>query len=100
MKNFRTYWLAIEFYKHCNALALPRHLKDQLNRASSSVSLNLAEGAGKFSKKDTKRFYEIAFGSLRESQAILQLAEKTNSKAFESADHLAASLYRLIKATI
>jgi four helix bundle protein len=44
-KNFRTYQLAVEFYRSAKTLQLPRHLKDQLNRASSSVVLNLAEVA-------------------------------------------------------
>lgn len=32
-------------------------IRDQLYRASSSILLNIAEGAGKFSKKDKKNFY-------------------------------------------
>lgn len=30
------------------------HMRDQLNRASSSISLNVAEGAGKSTKPDKK----------------------------------------------
>jgi hypothetical protein len=43
MKNFITYDLSIQFYKDCKALRLPRHVKDQFDRASLSICLNLAE---------------------------------------------------------
>ena len=38
---------------------LPRgrsHLADQLTRASTSIVLNLAEGTGKFSRPDKRRY--------------------------------------------
>ena len=99
MKNFRTYNLAVEFYKKSQTLALPRHLREQFSRASSSIALNLAEGAGKSSRTDVKRFYQIAFGSLRECQSILDLVNKQDSEVSNSLDSLAAHLYKLIKAT-
>ena len=63
MKNFRCFQLAKTQYHAAQKLRLPRYLKDQLNRASLSVCLNLAEGSGKTSIKDRKRFYEIALAS-------------------------------------
>ena len=99
VRNFRTYNLAVEFYRLTRTLQLPRHLKEQLDRAASSIALNLAEGAGRRTKPDQCRFYTIAFGSLRETQAILDLAANENYQAVKSADTLAAHLYRLIKAT-
>ncbi len=94
-KNFRTYDLAIEFYHRTTALKLPRHLKDQLDRAASSIVLNIAEGDGRGSKADRKRFFTIAFGSLRESQAILDLNNAKDNELALLADKLAAHLYRL-----
>lgn len=47
--------------------------KDQLDRASTSVALNIAEGKGKFSERDRTRFFEIARGSALECAACLDV---------------------------
>src|SRR6516164_4040624 len=47
--------------------------KDQLDRASTSVPLNIAEGNGKFSAKDRARFFEMARGSALECAACLDV---------------------------
>jgi four helix bundle protein len=46
-------------------------LRDHLDRASVSISLNIAEGAGKPTKADAARFYGIARGSGMECAAAL-----------------------------
>src|SRR6188768_980731 len=46
-------------------------LKDQLDRASTSIPLNIAEGNGKFSSRDRARFLETARGSALECAACL-----------------------------
>lgn len=97
MKNFRTYQIAVEFYHLTAAEKLPGHLKDQLLRAASSVVLNLAEGAGRFSAKDQKRFFHIAFGSLRECEAVFDLQGILNTEVRECLDKLAAHLFKLIR---
>ncbi len=56
--------------------ALPKgrsHLADQLTRASVSIVLNVAEGAGKFSKGDKRRYDLAARGSATESAALLDV---------------------------
>ena len=47
--------------------------KDQLDRASTSIPLNIAEGNGKFSVKDRARFLEMARGSALECAACLDV---------------------------
>jgi len=97
MKSFRTLDLVIEFYKLTQSIDLPKHLREQLNRSASSVSLNLAEGNAKFSCKEKSRIYQIAYGSFRESQAILKLANIQNCEIDNTSKHLGSSLYRLIE---
>ena len=87
----------VEFYHTVSLLKLPRHLKDQLSRAASSISLNLAEGSGRSTNKDQLRFYHIALGSLRECQAVLDLVDRDETEIRTRADILGAHLYRLIQ---
>jgi four helix bundle protein len=47
-----------------------RHARDQLLRASQSIPLNIAEGNGKGTNADRRRFFEIARGSVMECAAI------------------------------
>ncbi len=49
------------------------NLRDQLERASLSIVLNIAEGAGRKSAADRARFFTIATGSLLESGAMLEV---------------------------
>jgi four helix bundle protein len=55
-----------------------RVLRDQLERASLSVVLNIAEGAGRRSRKDKARHYAIARGSAMESAAIVDVIARRN----------------------
>ncbi len=48
-------------------------VKDQLDRTSTSIPLNIAEGNGKSSIKERCRFLEIARGSAVESAACLDV---------------------------
>ena len=97
MKDFKTYDLAVSFYHLTQTLQIKGNLKDQLDRAASSIALNLAEGRGRSTRVDQRRFFHMAFGSLRESQAILDLTLSPSVEAVKLADVLAAHLYCLIK---
>lgn len=89
--------MAVKFYKETRMLILPQSLKEQLSRAAPSIALNLAEGYGRYSYKDRNKYFQIAFGSARECQAILILSDLKETKAFQLLDELAAHLYKLIK---
>jgi four helix bundle protein len=72
------YHLALDFLVFANGIVetLPRgrsHLADQFTRAATSIVLNLAEGAGKYSKPDKRRYYLTARGSATESAALLDI---------------------------
>ena len=89
--------MAVEVYRLCRALGLKGELKNQLERATSSAVLNLAEGAAKPTTADKRRFYATAYGSIRETQAILRLIDARST--FAKADQLGASAWRLMSAT-
>ncbi|MBR9859577.1 four helix bundle protein [bacterium] len=55
---------------------LSRIQKDQLERASLSIPLNIAEGSGRFTKPDRKNFYIIARSSVFECAAILEILSR------------------------
>ena len=48
-------------------------VRDQLDRASTSIPLNIAEGNGKFTGDDRCRFFDMARGSALESAAALDV---------------------------
>ena len=95
MINLRCYGLAVEVYREVTRLDLKGELRDQLKRASSSAVLNLAEGWGKRTKADRERFFTMAFGSIREMQAIADLEPEKLASVAQRLDLLAASVYKL-----
>lgn len=97
LEKFRTYNLAVEFYRECEKLIVPSHLRDHLLRASSSVVLNLAEGAGRFRSPDQQKFYRIAHGSFQECQAILTLARIDRLELTKLKGNLGGHLFGLCK---
>ena len=50
----------------------------QLDRASTSILLNIAEGNGKFTENDRCRFFDIARGSALECAACLDILVAKN----------------------
>lgn len=72
------YQIALEFVAHVGEVLerfpTERHaLADQLGRAATSVVLNIAEGAGEFSRAEKARFYRMAKRSATECAAALDV---------------------------
>lgn len=60
-------------------------LLDQLSRAALSVPLNIAEGSGRWHKKEKKQFLRVAKGSVFEMVPILQVVR--NRSLLTEADY-------------
>src|SRR5262245_10924496 len=95
LKQFNAYQMAKQFYWSCKALKVHRVLHDQLVRASSSIALNLSESSGRRTPQDQRKHFAIAFGSLQECRAILELEKIGDENLHKLADDLAAILYTL-----
>src|ERR1700756_3225894 len=74
--------------------------KDQLDRASTSIPLNIAEGNGKFSAKDRARFFEMARGSALECAACLDVLLVRKLATEEQADTAKERLERIVQMLI
>jgi four helix bundle protein len=77
---------ALHYLKPAFKGSLAPNLADQLARASTSISLNIAEGSGRWHKKDKSHFYQIAMGSTSECAAILELASVCEAVSKDDAD--------------
>jgi four helix bundle protein len=100
------YRAAIEYvgwvFRLCEKLNGHRNAKDQLLRASQSIPLNIAEGNGKGTEGDRRRFFEIARGSARECGAVQDVLEvcgaitpDENAHAKKLLDRIVAMLTKL-----
>lgn len=52
-----------------------RELSDQIKRAAMSIPLNIAEGAGKRTKPDCRKYFDIARGSAMECGAAIDVCK-------------------------
>jgi len=95
------YRLAVDYVAWSYSLAkdlsgVDRHARDQLLRASQSIALNIAEGNGKGTNADRRRFFEIARGSALECAAIQDCLDACNVINRECNDHGKAMLVRIV----
>ena len=66
--------------------------------AVDSVSANIAEGFGRYNKKDKIRFYRISLGSLSESLDWNEKSRRRNLLSEEEYNHIFSELQKLPKA--
>lgn len=78
----------------------------QFVKAADSVSANIAEGFGRFSKKDKVRFYRISLGSLEETGDWVRKAHRRelitseiNTKFTDAINDIRLEIFHLIKFT-
>ena len=97
-KKLTLYAIARDLVKQCYLLTanLPKlerfGIVQQINRAATSVLLNIAEGASRKSKTERRRFYEIARGSIIEIDAALHICVDVGYIQEISIDNLRAPL--------
>ena len=80
---FQTYWVSKNF---------PREerfgLTSQLRRAVVSIPTNIAEGAGRQHRNETKQFVNIALGSLAETEYLIDFCKRLNFFSLEEHERL------------
>lgn len=112
MRNFRKYqvWelghqIALDVYKLTNSFPKNEEfgIKSQMRRASTSVPANIAEGCGRETEVEFRRFLIIANGSATELEYFLILvkdlkfvSEKEIKELVDKVDQLKRSLNKLI----
>jgi len=107
-QNLTVYKKAKIFHQDAKKLVANKKLtsyqKDQLARASFSVALNIAEGSGRFTKKDRRNFFVISRSSVFECVAILDFLKDEKVISIEEftalenqADELSRILYTMAK---
>jgi len=109
-EKLRVYQEAIRFVNWANGILeeVPKGwaVHSQLDRASTSIPLNIAEGNGKFTVADRCRFFDTARGSALECAACLDVLVAKNkmgaadiAQGRESLLLIVSMLVGLIKAT-
>ena len=94
------YRAAIEYvgwaYRFCEGLKGHRNAKDQLLRASQAIPLNIAEGNGKATGGDRRRYFEIARGSALECGAVQDVLQVCGALSAEENANRKALLDRIV----
>lgn len=94
------YQNAIKFVARADGLLaeLPKSIAvhDQLDRASTSIPLNIAEGNGKHTPADRCRFFDNARGSALECAACLDVLVAKKKIESEAADEAKEVLIEIV----
>lgn len=73
------------------------NIKDQLTRAATSVMLNIAEGSGRWGRKEKRQFFSFARGSALECLAIFDIIEDLELLSLEKCDDFRKQFGRISK---
>lgn len=99
-EKLNVYQRALDFVDFADALLerLPKSMAaySQLDRASTSIPLNIAEGNGKFTAKDRCKFFDIARGSALECAAALDVLVRRQQVDLTFADEGKAILIDVV----
>ena len=100
------YALVLEIYKRTENFpkSEENNIKSQLRRAAVSIPLNIVEGSAKASKKEFLRYLNIAYGSAKEVEVLLNLCfdlkylqQSDYDFLSESSDELNAKLFLFMR---
>jgi four helix bundle protein len=99
-ERLEVYRLAVEFHGLVMGLVPRRgvrHIRDQIERSSLSVVLCIAEGAGRSTVKDKRRFYAMARGSATESAAVIDVLLVRGVASAQDCQEARAMAVRLVQ---
>ncbi len=95
------YQCAIKFLSLATEVSngLPKgqaNLADQIRRASMSIPLNIGEGAGKRTKPDCRKYFDIARGSAMECAAAVDVCRTLELINADKATQAKELLHRIV----
>lgn len=103
LENLKIYVLAerIEIFLHKLTKKFPMDEKyrmiDQIRRASSAVTSNIAEGYGRYTYKEKIRYMHIAKGEAVETKQLMVRSQKKEYIKKESLDFIEEKITELLK---
>lgn len=103
LKDINAYVIAFELSNYVWAIVMrwnilaKKTIGSQFINSVDSISANIAEGFGRYQKKDKIRFYRISYGSLAESLDWNEKAKIRNLLREDEYRHILTELQKLPK---